>query len=235
VRRRRALAAIEVTELRLIAIDLDGTLVDSAPDIAHCLGVAMHATGRPAPDDARTRVWIGDGIEVLIERALSALPASRAAHDDFATALATFTSCYRSNLYTRSALYPDAAAVLDSLRDHGMHLCCITNKRLSFAEEVLRHAGVHDRFDLVLGGDSLAEKKPSALPLLHACERLGLAPSDAAMVGDSHHDLDAARAAGYARFFWASYGYCSVLNERPGDPVVWLGAFRELERLVIRA
>jgi phosphoglycolate phosphatase len=199
---------------RLVAIDLDGTLVDSAPDIAHCLGHALVALGYAAPGEARTRAWIGDGLEILIARAIAHAAGAQAvskqtveAHHK--AALGAFLACYSDNLFVRSRLYPGVAATLDALLASGLRLCCITNKRLAFSEPLLTQAGIRERFELLLGGDSLPEKKPSALPLKVAAQQLGIAPADATLVGDSHQDLRAARAAGYG-FVLASYGYGKV-------------------------
>jgi phosphoglycolate phosphatase len=196
--------------IKLLAVDLDGTLVDSAPDIAHCLGSALAAVGVEPPGESRTRRWIGDGLETLIARALAnAATDAGSGRDRQRAALDAFLDCYRHNLFVRSRLYPDAAETLAALRRRGLKLCCITNKRLAFSEELLRHAKVRDHFELVLGGDSLADKKPSPAPLLAAAETLAVAPAAAAIVGDSHQDLRAARAAGYS-FIWAAYGYGKV-------------------------
>jgi phosphoglycolate phosphatase len=201
-------------ELRLDAIDLDGTLVDSAPDIAHCVGHALQAIGHAAPGEARTRAWIGDGLETLIARAIAhaigaRVASAQAVESQHKAALAAFLACYRDNLFVRSRLYPRVVATLDALLARGLRLCCITNKRLAFSEPLLTQAGIRDRFELLLGGDSLAEKKPSPLPLKVAAEQLGVAPGGATLVGDSHQDLRAARAAGYG-FVLASYGYGKI-------------------------
>lgn len=198
----------------LLAIDLDGTLVDSAPDIAHCLGSALESIGYAPPGEARTRIWIGDGLETLIARAIAhaagmqaeAALSGEARHK---AALAAFLACYRDNLFVRSALYPGVVTTLDALRARGVRLCCITNKRYSFSHDLLDQAGIRDRFELLLGGDSLAERKPSPLQLTTAAQMLGVAPSVATLVGDSHQDLRAARAAGYG-FVLASFGYGKI-------------------------
>ena len=206
-------------KVKLLAVDLDGTLVDSAPDIAHCLGLALEAVGFPRPGEALTRAWIGDGLETLIARALSHAAESKGTHDDpqrHKAALAAFLACYRDNLFVRSRLYPDAVATLDALRERGVRLCCITNKRQSFSEQLLTAAGIRDRFELLLGGDSLPEKKPSPLPLNVAAETLGVTPAAAALVGDSHQDLRAARGAGYS-FVLAGYGYGKIDETELGD------------------
>jgi phosphoglycolate phosphatase len=201
-------------KVKLLAIDLDGTLVDSAPDIAHCLGNALEAIGCPSPGEARTRAWIGDGLETLIARAIAhgggtqseLMLGGDARHK---AALAAFLACYADHLFVRSRLYPGVLQTLDDLRSRALRLCCITNKRFKFSDELLVQAGIRDRFELLLGGDSLAEKKPSPLPLKVAAEMLGVAPTVATLVGDSHQDLRAARAAGYG-FVLADYGYGKI-------------------------
>ena len=200
-------------ERKLLAIDLDGTLVDSAPDIAHCLGRALEAIGLSAPGEARTRVWIGDGLETLIARAIAhgggereATLSGEARHK---AALAAFLACYSENLFVRSRLYPGVKETLDALRARDIKLCCVTNKRYAFSHDLLVAAGIRDYFEPLLGGDSLPEKKPSPLQLKVAAETLGIAPSAAVLVGDSHQDLRAARAAGYG-FVLASYGYGKI-------------------------
>jgi phosphoglycolate phosphatase len=206
-------------KVKLLALDLDGTLVDSAPDIAHCLSFALEAIGYPSPGEARTRAWIGDGLETLIARAIAhggsahggsaqAGPAG-AADERHKSALAAFLACYADNLFVRSRLYPGVLPALDDLLARGFRLCCITNKRFAFSHDLLVQAGIRDRFELLLGGDSLAEKKPSPLQLTVAAESLAVAPHAATLVGDSHQDLRAARAAGFG-FVLAAYGYGKI-------------------------
>lgn len=226
-------------DVDLLAVDLDGTLVDSAPDIAHCTGRALEAAGFAPPSEALVRAWIGDGIEILISRALA--HATRSAEhrgepqrggtaDEHAAALRAFLACYEQNLFVRSRLYPQALATLDALRARGIRLACVTNKRFAFSEKLLTDAGVLDRFELLLGGDSLPEKKPSPLPLLTAAKTLGVDPAAAALVGDSHQDLRAAKAAGFG-FVWAAYGYGKVDQTEVGA-APRLREFAELEPLL---
>jgi phosphoglycolate phosphatase len=221
-------------KVKLLAIDLDGTLVDSAPDIAHCIGRALEAVGLTPPGEALTRVWIGDGLETLIARAIghavTARGPSTAREPRHEVALAAFLTCYRDNLFVRSRLYPEVVATLDALRAHGIRLCCITNKRQSFSERLLAYAGIRDHFELLLGGDALPEKKPSPLPLKVAGERLGIPPAASSLVGDSHQDLRAARAAGWG-FVLAGYGYGKIdETELGGEPRI--RSFAELAAAV---
>lgn len=232
---------MSAAKTKLLAVDLDGTLVDSAPDIAHCVGVALEAVGLDAPGEARTRTWIGDGIETLIARALAAAdaerakraapPGGRAAEERQAAVLAAFSTCYRSNLFERSELYPTVEETLDSLRARGIRICCVTNKRHAFSEALLRQAGLLDRFELVIGGDSLPEKKPSPLQLNVAAQKLGIPSTSATLVGDSPQDLRAARAAGFG-FVFASYGYGKVDTAELGSSPR-IERFAEIESLLI--
>ena len=213
--------------IELLAVDLDGTLIDSAPDIAHCLGLALESLGFVAPGEVRARDWIGDGVETLIERALVHALAARGntaqnAQELHSAALREFLARYAENLFVRSRLYPGVAETLDLLRARDVRLCCITNKRIAFSEPLLELAGIRDRFELVIGGDSLPQKKPSPLPLNVAAATLGVASSAAALVGDSIHDARAARAAGWS-FIWATFGYCVI-------PQVEVGTSASIER-----
>ena len=222
---------------KLLALDLDGTLVDSAPDIAHCLGTALEAIGYAQPGEARTRAWIGDGLETLIARAIA--HGGGGTHNESAVggdrrhqaALAAFLACYADNLFVRSRLYPGVLPALDELSTRGYRLCCITNKRFAFSDELLVQAGIRDRFELLLGGDSLAEKKPSPLPLTTAAEALRVAPSAATLVGDSHQDLRAARDAGFG-FVLATYGYGKVDETELGTSPR-IRTFAELPALMV--
>jgi len=212
----------------VVAFDLDGTLVDSAPDLAYCLGSALESQGFAAVSEADTRAWVGDGVNELVRRALAhAVPLdgglaqrSRPGTDAFErlveTVLDEFSRCYADNLFVRSRLYPGVIETLDALSARGVRLCCVTNKRIRFANALLEQAGLLRRFEVVIGGDSVPERKPSPMPLNAAAERLGVAPSSAVFVGDSHQDLAAARAAGW-RFVWVSYGYRQLSAAELGD------------------
>ncbi|HEX5419300.1 MAG TPA: HAD family hydrolase [Gammaproteobacteria bacterium] len=212
--------------IRLAAFDLDGTLVDSVGDLCHCLGEALESAGLPRPNEAQTRSWIGGGVELLIRRALH-WSLGKPGDPIFDPVYGAFSACYRENLFVRSRLYPEVPETLAALRGRGLHLCCITNKQAGFAEGVLEQAGILGCFDLVLGGDSLPEKKPSALPLETAARRLGAPSSAAVLVGDSERDFEAAQAAGWP-FVWLTYGYPGEWTPPQSEAVAVLDRFAGL-------
>lgn len=116
---------------RMVALDLDGTLVDSAPDTADCLGVALERLGLTAPGEARTRAWIADGLEAMIEGSVAHALREEASRGRMPS---------RRHIESRSRLYPGVISTLDVLRARGMRISCITNKYHALAEELLRRA-----------------------------------------------------------------------------------------------
>ncbi len=151
------------TRFKLLAVDLDGTLVDSAPDLAYAVDTALAALGLPEAGEARVRGWIGDGIEVLMERAIDAAGGDRATALE--PGLAAFSAAYEAQVFVRSRLYAGVPETLAALGARGVALACITNKREHFARAVLDQAGILEPFSLVIGGDTLPTKKPDPLGL----------------------------------------------------------------------
>lgn len=215
-------------ELRLVAIDLDGTLVDSAPDLTFAVNAALDSLSLPTADEADVRQWVGDGVEMLVRRALEAQGGEAGAQ--MTPALRCFNETYLRHLFDRSRLYDGVPQALGLLRDRGLALACVTNKREAFAREVLEKAGIASFFPMVIGGDTLPVKKPDPQMLLFAGTKLSIAPEQSAMVGDSTHDLEAARGAGFA-FYWASYGYRPGLGDA-ADEFQRMDSFAELPDLL---
>jgi phosphoglycolate phosphatase len=211
--------------IELVCFDLDGTLVDSAPDICDALGGALEAVGLPPPTLEQTRGWIGNGIEKLLWRALAHAGTSEA--EIFRIALAAFHERYSRGLFRTSRLYPDVERVLQTLEADGFRLGCITNKRSDYATALLGHAGIIDRFELVFGGDSFTEKKPHPRQLLEAAGRTGAPPRRCVMVGDTDADAQAAASAGFG-FIWVSFGYCRALTDRDPATLISVDSFAEI-------
>jgi phosphoglycolate phosphatase len=219
---------------KMILIDLDGTLVDSVPDLAYCIDAMMERLGRPPRGEAAVRNWVGNGVERLIQRALTGQFEGQPDAADFERALPIFLDLYRANTSGRSHLYPGVREGLDYLRSAGYPLGCVTNKATQFTELLLRDLGLRDYFDVVVCGDSLPRRKPDPLPLLHAAQHFGVEPGDALMVGDSVSDVSAARAAGFA-IVCMSYGYNHGVDIRVARPDAVLDSLIEIRRVLEQA
>lgn len=208
-------------EPNAVLFDLDGTLVDTLPDIHAVLRRTLEEAGRAAPGRNETRGMIGEGAEALVRAALA-----RSGGADEALArdrCRRFAALYAARPAARSRVYPGARGCLTRLRRAGAALGVCTNKPERIARAVLDRLGLAGFFAVVVGGDTLAARKPHPDPLLAALSRLGAAPDRAAMVGDGLVDRDAARAAAVA-FVAVSYGYGPVPARR-------LGADRIIDRL----
>lgn len=193
-------------QINAVAFDLDGTLVDTLPDL-HEAGIRMLADLRRAPvAPDRTRAFIGDGVDRLIKRLLTGEVEGEPAPDLFARARNSFLGHYEEVLTRESRAYPDAVATLTELRRRGFRLACVTNKPQAFTAPLLAGVGLSALLDLVLSGDSLPRKKPDPLPLLHCASVFGIEPARLLMVGDSANDCLSARAAG-CPVFCVPYGY----------------------------
>jgi phosphoglycolate phosphatase len=195
-------------ELRAAAVlfDLDGTLVHTSPDLADSASRMLADLGRSAVDAALIEGWIGDGVSRLVKRALTGERDAEPDPELFRVGYARFIEHYGRGVSARSRPYPGVRAGLDALRGAGLPLACVTSKLGVFTHALLRDLELAQYFELVVAGDSLPRTKPDPLPLLHACSRLGVAPGQAVMVGDSENDALAARAAG-CPFVGVTYGY----------------------------
>ncbi|GAA3901376.1 phosphoglycolate phosphatase [Halomonas cibimaris] len=194
---------------KLIAFDLDGTLIDSVPDLAAALARALEAEDLAVPEQENVSRWVGNGTYRLVERGLAwaqSTPENRLDRARLNRLYAAFMRYYGKAPHRLTRLYPGAAETLYALREAGFVLVLITNKPERFIAPLLEHFALSEAFALCLGGDSLARKKPDPLPLTHAAARFSVAPSACVMVGDSCHDIAAGKAAGFATAA-LTYGY----------------------------
>lgn len=215
----------------MVLIDLDGTLVDSVPDLTFCVDEMMARLGRPPRGEPAVRQWVGNGVERLVVRALTGQLDGEPDAADFERALPIFLDLYAENTAARSVLYPGVREGLDLLRTRGYRLGCVTNKAGRFTEPLLQAVGIRDAFELVVSGDALPEKKPSPLPLLHAAEHFGVEPTAALMLGDSVSDVRAARAAEFG-IICVSYGYNHGDDIRTAEPDAVIDSLTELGDLL---
>lgn len=208
--------------IRAVAFDLDGTLIDTAPDLHAAANEMLRTIGRPPLPQPIVTKLIGAGISELVERALietsDGLPLSPALR---AGAEAVFRKTYRLHLYERGCVYPGVRPTLEWLGSSGTSLVCITNKERRFATRLLESAELLQYFACVFCADLAEDRKPSPNMLLAACARLGIKPHEMLYVGDSRADIIAAHAAG-CRITAVTYGYQDVrsLEELHPDGVI---------------
>ncbi len=215
----------------MVLIDVDGTLVDSVPDLAYCVDEMMKQLGQPPYGEDRVREWVGNGVERLVRRALIGRLDGEPDEALFEKAYPIFMDLYAENTSKRSTLYPGVREGLDYLKAAGYKMGCVTNKAEQFTVPLLRDLGVYDYFSIVISGDTLEKKKPDPLPLLHAAEFFGVKPENALMLGDSTSDVKAARAAGF-RIICMTYGYNHGKDIREEHPDAVMDSMVELKGLL---
>jgi phosphoglycolate phosphatase len=218
----------------MILIDVDGTLVDSVPDLAFCVDAMLQQLGRPARGEAAVRNWVGNGVERLVERALTGELDRKPDAADFEQAYPLFLELYAVNTSQRSCLYPGVREALDLLKVSGYPLGCVTNKAAQFTEPLLADLGMAGYFSIIISGDTLPVKKPDPGPLLHAAAHFGVAPEAALMIGDSVSDVKAARAAGF-QIVCLSYGYNHGDDIRDAHPDAVVDTMTEILPLLEQA
>jgi phosphoglycolate phosphatase len=216
---------------QLILLDLDGTLVDSVPDLAFAVDSMMQQLHLPKRGIASVREWVGNGMERLIKRALVNDMHGEPDEALFQRALPLFKHAYNQCNGHHSLLYPNVKTTLQYLHDHAFLMACITNKPRQFTEPLLEQLGIAHFFNLILSGDSLPSKKPDPLPLIHATQHFNVLPQNCVMIGDSKNDVQAARAA-HLQVICVSYGYNHGEDIRLSHPDAVLDDFGELRDLI---
>ena len=191
---------------KLIMIDVDGTLVDSVPDLAYCIDEMMQELDLQKLGEAKVRHWVGNGIPKLVERALTGELEGRPIKEVFDIAYPIFLDLYEDNAAERSYLYDGVREGLDYLKSQGYQLGCVTNKSEQFTHPLLKALGIFNDFKIIISGDTLVKRKPDPMPLLYCAEHFNLKPEECLMLGDSVSDVKAARAAGFD-IICMSYGY----------------------------
>jgi len=212
-----------MTPVKLVAFDLDGTLADTASDIARAVDTALVALGQHSYGVEQVKDWVGEGLTRFLKRAITGKMDGEPDPMLLEQVRAGFRKAYLDQVCVDSRLYPGALEVLDSLQGR-YRIICITNKATEYTGPLLKALDVSHRFELVVCGDTLKVMKPNPAPLLHAAERLGVDPAHCCMVGDSRNDILAAKAAGF-RAVAVGYGY------HMDDDLQAMGAETELDSL----
>ncbi|MCI0400237.1 MAG: phosphoglycolate phosphatase [Gammaproteobacteria bacterium] len=215
----------------MVLLDLDGTLVDSVPDLAYCVDSMLKEVDLPPRNIAKVRQWMGRGLERLVKRALVDGGQLEPDNAPFDKAFPILLKLYAQNTCERSRLYPGAREGLAYLRRSAYKVSCVTNKLTRFTKPLLQSLGIYHDFSIVICGDILAKKKPDPMPLLHAAEFFGVEPGNALMVGDTVNDIRAARAVGF-QILCVTYGYNQGGNIHDARPDATVDPLAKLPSLI---
>ncbi|WP_420549747.1 phosphoglycolate phosphatase [Curvivirga sp.] len=186
--------------------DLDGTLIDSVPDIHHNINILLQEEGLPSLTLNQTTSFVGNGSKKLVERAFDHFNKKPDSDSELEMLSERFVAHYMDNLTTNTKIYPYVIEVLDylSLKGHVLSLC--TNKPLKPTLAILDELNLAQFFQIVTGGDSYDQRKPSPLPLLKTIEQTNISLENCIMVGDSIYDIEAGQAANIQTIL-LTYGY----------------------------
>lgn len=215
--------------IRSITLDLDGTLLDTVPDLAAAANAMLLELDLPLRQENEIRNFVGRGISTLVLRCLARntpVPAEQHAH-----AVEVYQRHYARVNGLAARIFPGVIEGLESFRRMGLKMAVITNKAAAFTEPLLFATGLAPYFEFAVSGDTLVEKKPHPLPLIHACERLGTRTGGNLHIGDSKHDAAAARAAG-CPVFCVPYGYNEGEDVRKLDCDAIVVSLEEAARMV---
>ncbi|QQS54968.1 MAG: phosphoglycolate phosphatase [Candidatus Competibacteraceae bacterium] len=212
--------------------DLDGTLVDSVPDLTAAINVMLRQLKLPAREEAQVRTWVGNGMDNLIRRALvGKMDGSRVEPELFARAKPLYRAAYADHISVYSAVYPGVRAGLADLHAAGFPMACVTNKPAEFAQPLLERLGIGEFFATVVGGECIPQPKPAPDALLLCAERLRVPVAQGLMIGDSINDVGAARNAG-CPIVCVPYGYNHGRDIRDAQPDAVIDSIAELPALL---
>lgn len=218
-------------DIDTILFDLDGTLADTAPDLADALNRLLHEHGRPPLSYGRVRGEVSHGARALIRLGFDLQPGD----PGFDAHRNRFLELYRDRICDRTTLFPGMRAVLDGLHARGLSWGVVTNKPAAFTDLLIDRLGLADEAVCVVSGDTTANSKPHPEPILHACRLAGCLPAECLYVGDAERDIEAGRRAG-TRTLTALFGYlrdhddplawgADAAVRTPGEILTWLDEF----------
>jgi phosphoglycolate phosphatase len=218
---------------KVIIFDLDGTLIDSSPDLALAINHMLTILGKETFTLDEIHHWVGNGAETLVKRALSGSADISANINEkvFQNALDVFLEFYAKNLAVETLTYPHVLSTLAQLKEHGYQLAIVTNKPFDFVEPILKALKLQEYFEFHLGGDSLKEKKPNPAPLLYVCNKLKVTVDACVMIGDSKNDILAANAC-HMQSIGLTYGYNYGEHISIHEPDIYFSDFSEIGKLL---
>ncbi|MDO9826307.1 phosphoglycolate phosphatase [Glaesserella parasuis] len=219
-------------QFKLIGFDLDGTLVNSLPDLALSLNSAFAEVGLPQAPEELVLTWIGNGSDVLFAKGMEGTgKADEFSQEELAQIKRRFGYFYGENVCNISKLYPNVKETLETLKAQGYILAVVTNKPTKHVLPVLQAFKIDHLFSEALGGQSLPQIKPHPAPLYYLCGKFGLYPHEMLFVGDSKNDILAAKAAG-CKSVGLTYGYNYNIPISESEPDYVCEDFAEILKVI---
>jgi phosphoglycolate phosphatase len=223
---------LKLENKKLLIFDLDGTLINSALDLALAVNYMLETLEQETFSEDIIHGWVGNGALTLVKRALSGSRTVDNGLDEVYVqkALKIFLDYYEKNLCNATVTYPHVISTLKTLKEK-YTLAIVTNKPFVFVAPILKGLEMDGLFALILGGDSLEEKKPHPMPLLHVCEKLSVSVESSVMIGDSKNDILSANACNMDSV-GVTYGYNYGEEIGVHKPTVIIDDFSELLELL---
>ncbi|MDO9948896.1 phosphoglycolate phosphatase [Glaesserella parasuis] len=219
-------------QFKLIGFDLDGTLVNSLPDLALSLNSAFAEVGLPQASEELVLTWIGNGADVLFAKGMEWTgKADEFSQEELAQIKRRFGYFYGENVCNISKLYPNVKDTLEALKAQGYILAVVTNKPTKHVLPVLQAFKIDHLFSEALGGQSLPQIKPHPAPLYYLCGKFGLYPHEILFIGDSKNDILAAKAAG-CKSVGLTYGYNYNIPISESEPDYVCEDFAEILKVI---
>lgn len=215
------------TDIRALAFDLDGTLVDSAPGLADAIDRTLNDLRLPQAGLERVSTWIGNGADIMMARALTFALSREPQPEEQRDARALFDRHYADTVDAGSTLFPQVKQTLDALKASGLLMAIVTNKPTPFVAPLLESLGIADAFSLIIGGDDVPVKKPHPAAIFMVLGTFGVLPNELLFVGDSRNDIQAAQAAGVPNV-GMTFGYNYGEPIATSQPDLTLDSFDEL-------
>lgn len=215
-------------DIRGIAFDLDGTLIDSSLGLSQAVDMTLYAMELPTAGEERVITWIGNGADILIQRALTwALKDQQPSLGQLTMARKLFDRFYAETVEEGSFLFPEVLTTLATLKEKGLLLGVVTNKPTPFVMPMLESFGIADNFQVIIGGDDVKQKKPHPEALFNTMNAMKLSADQLLFVGDSRNDIQAAQAAGCLSV-GLTYGYNYGEAIELSNPDVVVDSFHDL-------
>ena len=217
----------DILKYKAVFFDLDGTMIDSAKDLSFAVSQMSNELNISKPSLEKVKTWIGNGTLKLVERSLTDSTGEKPDEEFLQKAFQIFSKAYRDCVGEHSVPFTGIKDLLVVLLSHNIKIACITNKPLEFTEFLLQQNMISQFFTVVCAGDNVKHRKPDPWPLLFAAEKCGVDIKECLMIGDSEHDINAARNAG-CNVYSVTHGYNHGNNIALSNPDGVINSFTQL-------